>query len=368
MERPVVYVLAGVNGAGKSSIGGHLLEAMGLSWFNPDAFARELRAATGCPQEDANAQAWQEGMRRLADAVRTGAHFAFETTLGGNTVPQRLHAVAATHDLLVWFAGLDTPERHIARVAARVAVGGHAIPDAKIRERYPAALANLVALMPVIALLQVCDYRHQRDEVRERSRIALADLRFGNRVAPACDAQRDARDVSFRRIEPREPDEHIVRRRRSMDALGHRCAAERGFEREVRASAHGRVEAAHAFLPRLRVGVFLRATGGVAQLAREVVGVEPRHALRLQQVAADRTLARAVDAREDVQDGSLHQYVAPALTLPESFAPLRIVVRRRLPASRVESADRRASKRRRNASSAASSFALAWRSASRIAS
>jgi len=157
MERPVVYVLAGVNGAGKSSIGGHLLEAMGLSWFNPDAFARELRAATGCPQEDANAQAWQEGMRRLDDAVRTGAHFAFETTLGGNTVPQRLHAATATHDLLVWFAGLDTPERHIARVTARVAAGGHDIPGSKIRERYPAALANLVALMPVIAHLQVYD-------------------------------------------------------------------------------------------------------------------------------------------------------------------------------------------------------------------
>lgn len=153
MGRPVVYVLAGVNGAGKSSIGGHLLEAMGLSWFNPDTFARELRAATGCPQEDANAQAWQEGMRRLDAAVRTGAHFAFETTLGGNTVPQRLHAATATHDLLVWFAGLDTPEHHIARVAA----GGHAIPEAKIRERHPAALANLVALMPVIAHLQVYD-------------------------------------------------------------------------------------------------------------------------------------------------------------------------------------------------------------------
>ena len=157
MERPVVYVLAGVNGAGKSSIGGHLLEAMGLSWFNPDTFARELRAATGCPQEDANAQAWQEGMRRLDAALRTGTHFAFETTLGGKTVPQRLHAATATHDLLVWFAGLDKPEHHIARVARRVAAGGHPIPEAKIRERFPAALANLVALMPVISHLQVYD-------------------------------------------------------------------------------------------------------------------------------------------------------------------------------------------------------------------
>jgi predicted ABC-type ATPase len=65
MARPVLYVLAGVNGAGKSSIGGHILERDGLTWFNPDKFARELKAATGCDQETANAQAWQEGMRRL---------------------------------------------------------------------------------------------------------------------------------------------------------------------------------------------------------------------------------------------------------------------------------------------------------------
>ena len=46
--RPVLYVLAGVNGAGKSSIGGGLLERAGLTWFNPDTFARELVAETGC--------------------------------------------------------------------------------------------------------------------------------------------------------------------------------------------------------------------------------------------------------------------------------------------------------------------------------
>ena len=44
MTRPVLYVLAGVNGAGKSSVGGHLLERDGLTWFNPDTFARELKA------------------------------------------------------------------------------------------------------------------------------------------------------------------------------------------------------------------------------------------------------------------------------------------------------------------------------------
>lgn len=69
MARPVLYVLAGVNGAGKSSIGGHVLTREGLTWFNPDTFARELIEATGCDHESANAHAWAEGVRRLGDAV-----------------------------------------------------------------------------------------------------------------------------------------------------------------------------------------------------------------------------------------------------------------------------------------------------------
>jgi predicted ABC-type ATPase len=155
--RPVLFVLAGVNGAGKSSVGGHLLQRAGLAWFNPDSFARELMAATGCDQVQANAAAWQEGMRRLDEALASGADFAFETTLGGRTVPAKIGSASTTHDVLMWFCGLSSPELHIARVQARVAAGGHDIPEAKIRERYPAALRNLIALMPHLAHLQVYD-------------------------------------------------------------------------------------------------------------------------------------------------------------------------------------------------------------------
>lgn len=157
MARPVLYVLAGVNGAGKSSIGGHLLEQAGLTWFNPDTFARELRLDTGCSQEDANAAAWQESVRRLDRALAGGAHYAFETTLGGRTVAARILAATSTHDVIVWFCGLPGPEDHIRRVAARVRAGGHPIEDERIRERYPRALLNLVGLMPHLASLRVYD-------------------------------------------------------------------------------------------------------------------------------------------------------------------------------------------------------------------
>lgn len=157
MARPVLFVLAGVNGAGKSSIGGLQLRRAGMAWFNPDTFARELAAETGCHQESANAQAWAEGMRRLDDAVANGRTFAFETTLGGTTVATKIRAATRTHDVLIWFCGLASPEQHLARVRLRVAHGGNDIPEAKIRERYPLALANLIALMPYVAEVKVYD-------------------------------------------------------------------------------------------------------------------------------------------------------------------------------------------------------------------
>jgi predicted ABC-type ATPase len=157
MTRPVLYVLAGVNGAGKSSIGGHLLQRDGLTWFNPDTFAREFKAATGCDQETANAHAWQEGIRRLDQAIAKGLNHAFETTLGGKTVTAKILEATKTHDVLIWFCGLSSPERHIARVKARVAAGGHPIPEGKIRERYLLAQRNLIKLMPHVAYIKVYD-------------------------------------------------------------------------------------------------------------------------------------------------------------------------------------------------------------------
>ena len=157
MTRPVLYVLAGVNGAGKSSVGGYLLEREGLTWYNPDTFARELKAATGCDQETANAQAWQEGMRRLDEALEKGLNYAFETTLGGKTVAAKILQATKTHDVLIWFCGLSFPELHIARVKARVAAGGHPIPEEKIRERYPLVQLNLIKLMPHVVYMKVYD-------------------------------------------------------------------------------------------------------------------------------------------------------------------------------------------------------------------
>ena len=181
-------MLAGVNGAGKSSIGGHLLTRSGLTWFNPDQFARAMLAATGCDQTAANAAAWAEGMRRLDEAVSARRSFAFETTLGGHSVAARLKAAARTHDVLVWFCGLASPELHIARVQARVAAGGHAIPETKIRERWTASIANLIALLPDLAEVRLFDNSASvAPGAPVPDPLPLALIRHGRLLWPAAD-------------------------------------------------------------------------------------------------------------------------------------------------------------------------------------
>jgi predicted ABC-type ATPase len=158
-------VLAGVNGAGKSSIGGAALRQRGAHYFNPDEAARAIRAAhPRLTQREANGLAWNEGRRLLERAIAEGLDFAFETTLGASTIPRLLaQAADAGAQVWVWYVGLDSPERHLARVRSRVAAGGHDIPEADIRRRWDASRQNLVALMPKLDRLLVYDNSGEAD-------------------------------------------------------------------------------------------------------------------------------------------------------------------------------------------------------------
>jgi predicted ABC-type ATPase len=156
---PRIYVLAGVNGAGKSSIGGAMLRAAGSNYFNPDEAAAALIAANrGLDQTKANAAAWRQGKRLLERAIGERLDFAFETTLGGSTMT-RLLAEAAAHgiEVRIWYVGLAGPDEHIARVAHRVSQGGHDIPETAIRRRWRHSRQNLIQLLPMLSELRVYD-------------------------------------------------------------------------------------------------------------------------------------------------------------------------------------------------------------------
>lgn len=160
-----ILVLAGTNGAGKSSIIGAALLREGMRYFNPDEATRSLLAANpGMTELEANSLAWNEGKRQLEKAITERLSFAFETTLGGTTIPGLLAKAADTGlEVRIWYAGLSSPELHIARVRARVGKGGHDIPEATIRLRYANSQLHLVELLPKLTELRMFDNSAEAD-------------------------------------------------------------------------------------------------------------------------------------------------------------------------------------------------------------
>lgn len=163
-DAPRITVLAGVNGAGKSSVAGASLRQDGGDYFNPDEWTRRLQASGHMSLDEANARAWEKGRSGLEDAIRRRQDFNFETTLGGSTITELLQrALDEGLEVAVFYVGLASPELHIARVRARVAAGGHDIPEEKIRKRYRDSMQNLVRLAPRLTELVVYDNSAEAD-------------------------------------------------------------------------------------------------------------------------------------------------------------------------------------------------------------
>ncbi|MDE2461234.1 MAG: zeta toxin family protein [Gammaproteobacteria bacterium] len=185
---PGIGVLAGVNGAGKSSLAGAFLHQAGGEFFNPDEAApRILAVHPGLPATEANSLAWRLGLQQLQDAVWARRDYWFETTLGGKTITATLAAAAKTGlAVRVWYIGLDSPERCMARVAARVKCGGHAIPEELIRQRYDSSRLNLIKLLPQLAELVVFDNSAEADpaEGQRPNPAKILQLRGGKVLNP----------------------------------------------------------------------------------------------------------------------------------------------------------------------------------------
>ena len=166
---------------------GEATRARGGVYFNPDEVARQIRATSpDLTDVEVNAAAWNEGKRLLEKAIAGDLDFRFETTLGGNTIPGLLARAASKGlEVRIWYVGLASPELHIARVKARVAKGGHDIPEAKIRERYDLGRENLIALLPKLSELWVYDNSFEAAPGAAPRPVLLLHTLRGKIIAPA---------------------------------------------------------------------------------------------------------------------------------------------------------------------------------------
>jgi predicted ABC-type ATPase len=162
---PRLFVLAGTNGAGKSSIGGATIRARGGQYFNPDEAAARIRQSQPhLSATQANSAAWHEGKRLLQQAIAQRLDYNFETTLGGQSFARLLKEAAAQgFEVRIWYVGLASPEQHLARVKSRVKKGGHDIPEADIRRRFDQSRLQLIELLPHVTELRVYDNSHEAD-------------------------------------------------------------------------------------------------------------------------------------------------------------------------------------------------------------
>lgn len=152
MKSKNIYIIAGCNGAGKTTASYTILPeilkckefvnadniAAGLSPFQPERVAFE---------------AGRIMLERIEMLLKANESFAFETTLSTKSYKQKLiRAKEQGYKINLLFFWLPSIEMAINRVKLRVSEGGHNIPKDTIARRYKRGIENLFKIY-----LPLCD-------------------------------------------------------------------------------------------------------------------------------------------------------------------------------------------------------------------
>ena len=165
-SKPRLVILAGPNGAGKTTSAKYLLRdspklrefvnadtvAAGLSGFAPEAVAFEAGRIV---------------LKRINALIELRSSFAFETTLSSKSLARILeNAANAGYKLDLIYLALPSAELAGERVAARVKLGGHDIPQATIVRLFHRSLFNLITrYIPLVHRWKVFDNYHISPEL-----------------------------------------------------------------------------------------------------------------------------------------------------------------------------------------------------------
>ncbi|MEZ6100778.1 MAG: zeta toxin family protein [Pirellulaceae bacterium] len=157
-KRPIVIVLAGSNGAGKSTFYESFLADSGLRFVNADVLALALDVSAY------EAAGMASSLRSALVAQRES--FIFETVLSdpvGEKVDQFASYASHGYTVVLIFIQIGSPEQSIQRVAMRASQGGHDVPDEKLRARFERTQANLkraIERLPYVIVYSNEDLAH----------------------------------------------------------------------------------------------------------------------------------------------------------------------------------------------------------------
>ncbi|NBJ06263.1 zeta toxin family protein [Duncaniella freteri] len=149
--QPRLYIIAGCNGAGKTTASYSMLPDIlqCREFVNADEIARGLSPFRPEQMAILAGKLMLQRIEALLDANET---FAVETTLATKSYTMLIKkARHLGYSIVLIFFWLSSPEQAIQRVAKRVSEGGHHIPTDVIRRRYRNGIENLRSIyMPIV--------------------------------------------------------------------------------------------------------------------------------------------------------------------------------------------------------------------------
>lgn len=158
MNTPTLYIIAGCNGAGKTTASMSVLpDVLNCREFvNADEIAKGLSPFR--PEEVA-VEAGKLMLQRIDVLISKHSTFAIETTLATRSYKNLVkRAKESGYNVILLFFWLSSPEMAEMRVAERVASGGHNIPKDVIHRRYWSGLRNLFDIfVPIVDLWSLYD-------------------------------------------------------------------------------------------------------------------------------------------------------------------------------------------------------------------
>lgn len=173
MKQKNLYIIAGCNGAGKTTASFTILpDILDCKEFvNADEIARGL---SPFQPDKVSFEAGRIMLNRIDDLFRDNQSFAFETTLATKSYKSKiLEAKKNGYEVTMLFFWLNNIELAIERVATRVQEGGHNIPTDVIIRRYKRGICNLFDIyIPIVDEYMIID---NSDGKREHIAIKQKD-------------------------------------------------------------------------------------------------------------------------------------------------------------------------------------------------
>jgi predicted ABC-type ATPase len=178
-HRPVLIVIAGPNGSGKTSLTSKILRHEWMEdaiYINPDMVAQEMFGDWNAKESILSAVRYCEDLRERCLAKHQS--LIFETVLSADDKVDYIYrAIEAGFFVRLFFVCTSSPAINAARIANRVMEGGHDVPIAKIISRYDKAIANCGIVSSFVDRTYVYD-----NSVNDAEAVLLFRMSKGNIV------------------------------------------------------------------------------------------------------------------------------------------------------------------------------------------